>query len=515
VTGGLTEVDLPLPDGATRLENVDILARNCIDTMACPVQVGTMFFRRCAIEPKALADGNFDFLYARPAVDTAPEDEFGEVQMFYHADRVLQKFRDLGFVDLRQKPMEVIVNYREPASNQQQCSGMTGTAPLLPYPNAFFTSGSVFHGWPTAPSIVFGQGPIIDYAYDGDVVYHEFTHGVQDVLYNIATVFPDQYGLDASGGAMNEATADYFSSSITGDPKVGEYAAQDTVGATFIRDISGDKKCPDGLTGEVHDDSEPFSSALWDVRIALPEQDRVKFDAAVYTAMDAFADFETFGSAREKIVADTRVRLGDAAATLAADKMAARGLDGCNRRIIDTTLGAKKPFIWIYGTEISGGSVAEIPAAYQFKVELTAPADKLFLTVDKRGNQAQSTGPLHVILKPGGEPIVWNPNTLTNDGVRSLPWSISGMKTITIPGPFPAGPLMIQLSNTASGTWILIDLIIFTDKEGVPATPLFDAGVDPMTGGGGGCCQVGGGPGAAGALLMVGMVLLALRRRRR
>ena len=83
----------------------------------------------------------------------------------------------------------------------------------------------------------FGQGPLKDYSYDGDVVYHEFGHSVVNVtLKLVGTPHMDEYGTSYSPGAMNEGLADYFSSAITGDPDVGEYAVQDlSLGLTAIR----------------------------------------------------------------------------------------------------------------------------------------------------------------------------------------------------------------------------------------------------------------------------------------
>ena len=43
----------------------------------------------------------------------------------------------------------------------------------------------------------FGQGPRHDYAYDGDVVYHEFTHAVVDATIQLPSAIN-------APGAMNE-----------------------------------------------------------------------------------------------------------------------------------------------------------------------------------------------------------------------------------------------------------------------------------------------------------------------
>ncbi len=510
VTVGLTEVTLPLPDNAVNLANADIVALNCIDMKTCPVLQTPVHYRACEIQPKATADGNGDFLYDRPTADTDPEDAFSEVQMFYHAARVLEKFRGLGLPNLRQVPLRVIVNWRQPDSGKEACTGTTSTALLNPFDNAFFTGGAIYHGFPDQPSIIFGQGVQVDYAYDGDVVYHEFTHAVQDVLYDTASGFTDQYGLDTSGGGMTEGTADYFSSSITGDPKVGEYAGAD-VG--FIRDLGGTKKCPDDVTGEPHDDSEPFSSALWDARVALPAADRDAFDQAVYDALDAFGDFESFDTARQKVIAQTQTILGATAAGTVTDRLAARGLAGCNHRVIDLPLGSPKGFLWMTGTGSFSSAIPQVPSAVQFRVNLSIPADKLFVAVAKRGASGASS--LNVILKPGNDPILWDPDTVTNDGTRTVLYPVVTNKVVEIPGPFPAGPMAVQLANPSAGIILLLDLIIYTEKEGTPPPVVPDAGVG-ATGDGGGCCQVGGGAGrASGAALLVLATLVLVRRRRR
>ena len=66
-----------------------------------------------------------------------------------------------------------------------------------------------------------------DYSYDGDVIYHEFTHGVVDDTIKLQSFHVDRYGVIDAPGAMNEGLADYFSSALAGDPDVGEYASGD------------------------------------------------------------------------------------------------------------------------------------------------------------------------------------------------------------------------------------------------------------------------------------------------
>jgi MYXO-CTERM domain-containing protein len=254
---------------------------------------------------------------------------------------------------------------------------------------------------------------------------------------------------------------------------------------------------------------------LWDARTALAEGDRPTFDQAVYNALAAFGDSESFDTARQKIVAETQVLLGGTASATVDAKMAGRGLNGCNNRVVSVALGAARGFIFLQGTNIFPMPFIAVPAPFQFSVNLTKAAQKMFLTVDKRGAES-STANLRVLIKPGSDPILWDPDLLTNDATRSIPYSVLVNKTVEIPGPFPPGPMTVQLANGSDGQVILLGLIIYTDEEGMPvASPPDAAPVVMMTGDGGGCCQVGGGAGASGAFVLVAVTLLSLRRRRR
>src|SRR5690606_35095840 len=152
-----------------------------------------------------------------------------------------------------------------------------------PYQNAFYVGGhtifsELFDASP--PALFFGQGPLRDYSYDGDVVYHEFGHAVVDHTIEFPFWFHvDEQGISSSPGAMNEALADYFAVVLTGDPHMGEYAAGDLgLESNGIRDLDSSETCPENLAGEVHTDSLFFSSALWSIRSSLAESDRPVFD---------------------------------------------------------------------------------------------------------------------------------------------------------------------------------------------------------------------------------------------
>src|SRR5262249_46640500 len=138
-------------------------------------------------------------------------------------------------------------------------------------------------------AMFFGQGPNRDYSYDGDVIYHEFTHSVVNVtLKLVGNPHLDEYGVSYSPGAMNEGLADFFSCAIAGDPDVGDYASKDFApNLTSIRSLTNPDACPSAVGGEVHQDATMFSASLWDVRKTLTAAQQAEFDSAVFKAMNS------------------------------------------------------------------------------------------------------------------------------------------------------------------------------------------------------------------------------------
>src|SRR5262249_52656891 len=135
-----------------------------------------------------------------------------------------------------------------------------------------------------------GQGAQRDLGYDGDVIYHEFTHAVlETTLHPSFLPLLDRYGVSVAPGAINEGLADYFSSVLTGDPNVGEYAALEaSPGDGAIRSLTAADRCPTSIAGESHQDSKFFSTALWDFRRSLAsEQQQRELDQAIFAATKA------------------------------------------------------------------------------------------------------------------------------------------------------------------------------------------------------------------------------------
>src|SRR5262249_51706419 len=157
-----------------------------------------------------------------------PLDEFSEQHMYWHVANTYAYFRSLfttlGNADFKlritkdmAKPLPVAVNL---CTINLQTFDLSG--PLVPFDNAFFSPGA---GNPISDlliggqdSIMFGQGSAVDFAYDADVISHEFTHAVIDTLGKLNPPgFEDTQGLTDDPGAMNEGLADYFSSALGGD----------------------------------------------------------------------------------------------------------------------------------------------------------------------------------------------------------------------------------------------------------------------------------------------------------
>lgn len=97
-----------------------------------------------------------------------------------------------------------------------------------------------------------------------DVVYHEFGHSL-----HAQSVIPGAGSFETlEAGALSEGMADMFSAFITQDNGLGRGFF---FGESPLRDLDPavDKKWPDDLTGEVHDDGEIIGGTMWDLRKAL------------------------------------------------------------------------------------------------------------------------------------------------------------------------------------------------------------------------------------------------------
>ena len=176
-----------------------------------------------------------------------------------------------------------------------------------------------------------------DFAYDGDIVYHEFTHAlVHTLAYGLGQSGYDRYGSHVEAGALNEGWSDYFSASFTNDSATGEYGGRGlTSGETGLRDADNAKKCPDDLIGEVHADSEPVSGALWALRTAIQEdqgQEGVHALDQMLLSTIAEADIgETFTAHLDRVLAGVTTTFGESWAETATEIFNRHAIHSCVR----------------------------------------------------------------------------------------------------------------------------------------------------------------------------------------
>lgn len=96
----------------------------------------------------------------------------------------------------------------------------------------------------------------------GDIVYHEYGHGINDKFY-------DWQGASWNNGGMGEGYADVWGLSIIQIPKLGS-GYRTSSSTSFIRRYDTNRKVyPQHLTGEVHDDGEIIAGAWYDVSLNL------------------------------------------------------------------------------------------------------------------------------------------------------------------------------------------------------------------------------------------------------
>lgn len=348
-----------IDEGAINLQGPYWQARNCIAENPQAT---------CIPTPLATADMAGDFLGPTPDVDDplshdALEDEYAEVSAYYHADKFDAWLESLGFPGIPCR-MEgqiatIVANYRGPGD----AAGTPGW-----FPNAFYTGDCDL-------TIALGQGEGVDFGWDGDVIYHEIGHGVVDTQLGddaLGMPYRRPEGVVNDAGALNEGTADFLSSSFTGDPNMGEYIQ--TYGG-FGRDNANDFLCPGDLIGEIHADGEPWTAALYEAHAEIGDA----FVPVVIDSLAMFAPDASFEDAAATVVALAEASLDPAQATTVEEALAGRNLLDCVRV---APWDAVRRELWLIPPDADDKYRPMRPPPYQVLFEVPEDATVMHLTFD-------------------------------------------------------------------------------------------------------------------------------------
>jgi MYXO-CTERM domain-containing protein len=469
------------------------------------------------------ANGDYLFNPQEPSFT----DPFAEVQLYHHVTSFHQWLLDqFQFQRTTRGTEQFITSFANVAFED-------GGGGFGQFDNAF--AGDIDGDGKT--DLALGQGSI-DFGYDAEVIYHEFTHSAIEEGPRLDGVDIDALGLNMDPMSLNEALADYFACAYTNDPVLGEYAGEMGGGIRQLTDPSGEHmQCRDvPLQGESHDDGMPLSRGLWDVRAALGA---AKADAAIWAAVQALAADASFADLSTSLVAIVQQKHGATDAATAKARLDARDLTECPR-LFPVAHGAQH-MGYVWGQQSIGN--IQIPHALQYAIDVPVNATRLTLGLSGYGVYGGSVKLIPyvrrvdpVLVDMSGYDLTYQAD-VTGQANRDLVLTPDSATAKLVPGQ------MHYLLVTNDGE----DDMVFDLSVSVSTTPLVqtDAGVpdakpatdgpkptdggtgDGATGAGGddgdgdgpkrGCaCRAGGAAAATPALLLalLGLALVAARRRR-
>ena len=329
--------------------------------------------------------------------------------------------------------------------------------------------------------------PDRDSSVDGDVVFHEYGHGISNRLIgNGSTALSG-----TQSGAMGEGWSDYWATTLNGDGAVGEYVTNNpngirraayTVPANTVHDSYADV----GVGGfQVHRDGEVWAATLWDLRTQLGA---ATSDRLVLNGMKFTPNRPSFLNARDGILqADQNLFAGAnrcAIWTVFARHgmgVSAVGNDGTTH-IAATDLPADCGGTCDYGINPTSASFAAAGGTGSVNVTTsagcawTAVSNSSFITVTSgasgSGNGTVSylvsantttssrtgsltiAGTTHTVTQAGGP--LGCVNSIANPGFETgtAPWILSG-QAVRSTGAFPHSGVaytIINGVNSSSGT---------------------------------------------------------------
>ncbi len=446
-----------------------------------------------------------DYLYQPD--DPNLNDPFVEVQAYYHVDAIHRWLSEnFGFARQGQQKIDVVTNFQ-----------ISYGGKMHGYPNAFF--GDL--DGDGRGDLVFGEDGR-DYAYDGDVIYHEFTHSAvaetSDLMEDL-----DQLGFNAMPGALNEGFADLMSSAFARDPEVGEYA-----GYGGIRSLVGSASCPRDLSGESHADGQIWGQANWAIRSQLA--DKGLYDTILYETMASLSQNSSFTEAAAQLLLVVKEIAPELEPTVQAT-LEQHGLIECSR-IITLEPGDNERG-WIFGNYTIPG-IAAVPGPMQYKIDV--PENAIALHIELRGVYSRQSIVGAYIRRD--QPVQFGYYKVIHDHVlqgkdRELSLTIDGEDPL-IPGTsyylLPANEgddedmYLVQYSLELADPPPPPDAAVMSPPDAGPPVPAADSAplmpaptlpAEPMASSGG-CSVHPSSPGSAssGMALWALLALLAIFRRR-
>lgn len=501
VEGPLTMFTLTtLPDGAKTLTTTAFDAFSCVDDHGTrSVDLGSpVTMHVCDLKHAAVADAAGDFLYPRPASDSAVDDPFSETSAAWHVNRALTSYLGMGLPAFRKasQPITVVANVRMPPSWEEgpidklSCTSCA----LEPVENAFFAPvpgsyGDLLFGL-KGDGLFLGQGAKLDYGYDGDVVYHELGHAVVESTAKLSGALHfDEWGASMAPGAMNEGMADFLSSTISGDPALGEYVG----GGVALRNLDNADTCLEKLSNEVHEDSTPFSGALWTVRASLDDAKKKLFDRGVMLGLQLAPSGDLSEAQLLQVIEkglDTEA--GPMIGLQLADEAKTRGLDTCARVRELATGGGKSSFeygFFSYGVPYADkGAAADdlIPGGTQFHLTLPPGSTKVTVSFDGRTLPPDpawlSDTPWNpILLVRFDQPMKWTNDPAGWTGAFDVRRDVSSDGHVAEDFTVPAGAkdvyVMVAATSDGLGLYDNVDVVASTSPLPPDAGPV-DSGVD-------------------------------------
>lgn len=437
------------------------------------------------------ADQLGDFWVPLPTLDYEDgfhtDDEYAEVSLYYHTERFAAVLSASGYA-LPCEHTKLQGNY----------TFVHGEG-ILAVDNAYYIGSC-----DERPMAIFGQGEFADYAYDGDVIYHELGHGVIDAHtpWGLWRTSCNETACSDDAGTIGEALADYMVVMLTGDPHIAEYVAQrEGRAAGGIRNLDVAKRCPGALTGEIHADSELVGSALWAARQQLGP----RLDAFVLDSLNGLAEDARFEDFAEHLI--TTAAPDPVVAQTLADIFADWGLLDCPR-VIPFEAGHS---LFLAARPGERGGVQ--PAPLQIEVEIPEGAAVLRLGYEAGlfgladGDAVPVTEPVIRAWVGWQGPVVFSETRDERD--RPVTSGPAEQQLLVRVVSQTRRELVLDVTGAGDRVWIALgNSLTFAPMEATLTTLAFD---EASASG----CRVAPSSRSRGFLLWVGLTLVAFGCRRR